>query len=291
MRRFRLLALAAVTFALTACGDRGFSSQVLTQSTSSTTTPHGPSTTVPDIGLPATIDPFGPNPPPVTIAPVSEAPGAPAGAGGGSAGPSGAGPSADAPVLATTAVPVPLPGEASGPAAGPTGSTGAPEAQPAVPVAPAPPRDPLEGWQRCQNRTLDYSISYPPAWQTDGSCAYFAPGPVEAPRRASVAGAPFVALQLRDRSPSALVPDSTGDIRTLWSEPRTIDGRQAVRYEGEIVVSRDLPLGTRLYGYRIHNNGRVFEVSTARLPGSSDAEYQARKALVDLAVKTLDFED
>lgn len=288
MRRFRLLALAAVTFALTACGGTGFSSQVLTQSTSSTTTPHGPPTTVPDLGLPATIDPFGPNPP-------APGPGVPGPAGDGtvpvSSGAS-AGPSADGPAVVAAAAPAAAPGETtSGPPAGPTGSTGAPEPQPAVPVAPPAPRDPLEGWQRCQNRTLDYSISYPPAWQTDGSCVYFAPGPVEAPRRASVASAPFVALQLRDRSPSALVPDSTTDIRTLWSEPRTIDGRQAVRYEGEIVVSRDLPLGTRLYGYRIHNNGRVFEVSTARLPGGSDAEYQARKALVDLAVKTLDFED
>lgn len=186
---------------------------------------------------------------------------------------------------------------------GPVPPTTAPAAQQAAPAAPAttvPPADdhdhageshadetkggtPLpevaDSWPSCFNAEQRYVVAYPRGWNTDmsaaGGCQYFDPAAVKVPAN-------------RDSFRTALMALQTGrDFANPGSassrEPTTISGRQAIRFTAT-------EAGLQRYGYWVERDGKMFEVSTVRPSDMSDGDFAARKAVVDRAAQSLEFQ-
>jgi hypothetical protein len=145
---------------------------------------------------------------------------------------------------------------------------------------------------RCTNPEAGYSIGHPGAWNRDAACRFFDPEPVEfVPNSDGF----FFALMVVAGEDTFTVDrhrEDTRFSRTLLHEVTTLGGRRAVRFETE-VVGRDAPVAParmRFYGYSIERDGKPFDVLTFWWPPDfPESEYEARKAAVDSAVRTVRF--
>jgi hypothetical protein len=165
-----------------------------------------------------------------------------------------------------------------------------------------------DGWVRCVNAEVGFSIGYPADWFTtdvyttlDGSerphpevaCSYFDPRPFVIPVDGEY---PATALEAHlSRRPLATIVEQLTDAtfyRPLSREELTIAGMPAVRLEGELVEG--LRTGTRYDVLIDLGDGRTFYLTTLRQilsTGPTDPErYAANKAIVDLAAPTMRLE-
>lgn len=174
-----------------------------------------------------------------------------------------------------------------------TTSTFAVAAATTVPAAPAATNTTSAalpvGWSTCTNAEGGFSIAHPPRWHTAHGCRYLDPEPLDIP---PYTDGFFSALMTADGDlPFDEMAQRSNDrfVVILTRERTTVAGRPAVRYEVESTGEGLLDKGSRIYSYVIDRSGRSFEVATAWFPGTSPAESQLRKQIVDQAVQTIRF--
>lgn len=171
-----------------------------------------------------------------------------------------------------------------------------------APAQPVPAVLP-EGWERCTNDAVGYSIGYPGDWFTTDvlngkrspafACRWFATRPFGEAGNEVLDGYGYpLEVSVRDARFDVVVSEMTGEgIRVISSEAVDVDGHRAVRLEIEF---RDSPLvdaGSRLYAYVVElQPTRTLKVLTFDAPGRPD-DYNEDRRIVDLAVGTLQFAD
>jgi hypothetical protein len=174
--------------------------------------------------------------------------------------------------------------------------------RPAPPTAPVPAALP-DGWERCTNDAVGYSIGYPGDWFTTDvlngkrsptfACQWFATTPFGEAGNEVLDGYGYpLEVRVRDARLDDVVSDMTGEgVKVIWSEAVDVDGHRAVLLEIEF---RDSPLvdaGSRLYAYVVElQPERTLTVLTFDPPARPD-DYNEHRRIVDLAVGTLRFAD
>jgi hypothetical protein len=174
--------------------------------------------------------------------------------------------------------------------------------RPAPPTAPVPAALP-EGWDRCTNDAVGYSIGYPGDWFTTDAlngqrsaafaCRWFATEPFGAAGNEVLDGYGYpLEVSVRDARLDDAVSEMTGEgVKVISSEVVDVEGHRAVHLEIEF---RDSPLvdaGSRLYAYVVElQPKRTVSVLTFDPPGGPDG-YNEDRRIVDLAVGTLQFAD
>lgn len=174
--------------------------------------------------------------------------------------------------------------------------------RPAPPTAPVPAALP-DGWERCTNDAVGYSIGYPGDWFTTDvlngerspafACRWFATTPFGAAGNEVLDGYGYpLEVSVRDARLEAVVSEMTGEgVKVISSEAFDVEGHRAVRLE---IAFRDSPLvdrGSRLYAYLVElQPKRTLTVLTFDAPGGPD-DYNAARRIVDQAVGTLQFAD
>jgi hypothetical protein len=173
--------------------------------------------------------------------------------------------------------------------------------RPAPPTAPVPAALP-EGWDRCTNDAVGYSIGYPGDWFTTDvlngerspgfACRWFATEPFGAAGNEVLDGYGYpLEVSVRDARLDDVVSEMTGEgVKVISSEAVDVEGHRAVHLEIEF---RDSPLvdaGSRLYAYVVELQAkRTLTVLTFDPPGRDD--YNEHRRIVDQAVGTLQFAD
>lgn len=145
------------------------------------------------------------------------------------------------------------------------------------------------GWAVCTNAQRGYSVRHPPGWHTAYGCRYLDPEPLDIPAHTDGF---FSAIAVVDGDTSfdqARQRSNDRFVVIVVREDTTIGGRKAVRFESEATGEGLFDKGSRLYSVVIDNDGRAFELLTAWFPGTSVAEYQVRKNMVDEVAKTVRF--
>ena len=158
-----------------------------------------------------------------------------------------------------------------------------------------------DGWERCENDIVGYSIAYPADWFTTdvlngeqdprNACQWFDTTPFDESGNVVSEGFAYP-LEVGVRTAGlddVLVDETTGGVQVLMTEDTTVDGRRAVRLEVEFGDSPIVPAGTRLYEYLIEltpeSTMRVFTADQTGIAGA----YDENRGIVDSAVSTLRF--
>jgi hypothetical protein len=168
------------------------------------------------------------------------------------------------------------------------------------PLPPGTDTSMPDGWVRCTNSVLGYSIGYPGEWHTtdifmgeqdpSNACRWFSPTPF-GPEGNVVSEGWGYPLEVAIRGPfdqqlaQVLDPEVA---RTLVQEELVVDGHRAVRIEYETLVD---PIGEPglHYGYLVELDPETtLIVHTTEVRGI-EGDYEENKTIVDEAVETLRF--
>lgn len=147
----------------------------------------------------------------------------------------------------------------------------------------------LAEWRVCANPERGYSIGYPDGWHTAYGCRYLDPEPLDITPNSDGFFSALAVVAGYTSFDEALRRTNDRFFVLLRQEETTVGDTKAVRYEVEATGEGLLDKGSRLYSLIIDNDGRAFEVLTVWFPGTSTAEYQLRKKLVDEVVATVRF--
>lgn len=170
-------------------------------------------------------------------------------------------------------------------------------------TVPAPPAALPDGWVRCTNSVLGYSIGYPGAWHTTdvligqqdpaNACQWFTPQPFDPEQGNVVSEGWGYPLEVGVRGPfeQALAQETDPELaRVLVQEELTLDGHRAVRLEYETVV--DLIADTGLhYEYVVELDADTTLIVHTTETRGIEGSYEANKTRVDEAADTLRFSD
>jgi len=174
--------------------------------------------------------------------------------------------------------------------------------RPAAPIEPVPAALP-QGWERCTNDAVGYSIGYPGDWFTTDvlngerspayACRWFATEPFGAAGNEVLDGYGYpLEVSVRDARLDAVVSEMTAEgVNVISSEAVDVEGHQAVRLEIEFRDSPSVDAGSRLYAYVVElQPKRTLTILTFDPPGRPD-DYDEHRRIVDQAVGTLQFAD
>lgn len=174
-------------------------------------------------------------------------------------------------------------------------------ASPETLPTPAPAVLP-DGWERCANDVVGYSIGYPGDWFTTDvlngeqdpryACQWFDTLPFDESGNVVSEGFAYpleVGVRIGGLD-EVLADETTGGVQVLMTEDTTVDGRRAVRLEVEFGSDSPIvPAGTRLYEYLIElAPERTMRVFTADQPGIAGT-YEENRSIIDSAVSTIRF--
>ncbi len=142
----------------------------------------------------------------------------------------------------------------------------------------------------CMNPTEGYAIEYPADWyvNTDeltGPCALFDFEPIQIPRDSELP------LEIAITVGFEAVPFSmlTGEVfgrRTLSREPATVDGREAMRVEGETTGEGLHDRGIRSYQYLVNLGDTTMIAATYDV---GDVPFERKRRILDAMMATFDF--
>lgn len=144
-------------------------------------------------------------------------------------------------------------------------------------------------WATCTNSERAYSIGHPAGWHTASGCRYFDPAPLDIPPQTDGFFSAIVAVDSDTTFEEARRRSDNRVVVIVSRAEATVGDRRAVRYETEATGEGLFEKGTRLYSFVVDRAGQSFEVITAWFPGTSTAEYQGRKNMVDAMVATVRF--
>jgi hypothetical protein len=171
------------------------------------------------------------------------------------------------------------------------GSAGLPEgAAPAEPAALAAADPAVERMTECVNRVEGYAVRYPAGWHANtgevlGPCSLFDPEPIEVPPASEIPLDIAIMIGFEPVPFSTLAGEVLGR-RDLVREPTTVDGRRAMRIEGETTGEGLHDRGIRSYQY-IVDLGDTTMVASTYEAGSLPLERKRR--ILDAMMATFDF--
>jgi hypothetical protein len=142
----------------------------------------------------------------------------------------------------------------------------------------------------CVNRVEGFTVRYPATWRVAGeemlgACALFDPDPIEVPRDSEVPIDIAIHIGFEPVPFATLVGDVLGR-RILSREPATVDGREAMRIEGETTGEGLHDRGIRTYEYFVDLGDTTMVASTYDV-GALPLDRKRR--ILDAMMATLDF--
>jgi hypothetical protein len=160
-----------------------------------------------------------------------------------------------------------------------------------------------DGWERCANDAVGYSVGHPGDWFTTDvlngeqdpgyACQWFNTVPFgEAGNEVPEGFAYPLEVGVRIGSLDDVLADETTDgVQILLMEDTSVGDQRAVRLEVEFGDSPIVPAGTRLYEYLVElTPDSTLRIFTADQPGIAGT-YDENRSIVDLAVSTIRFAD
>jgi hypothetical protein len=160
-----------------------------------------------------------------------------------------------------------------------------------------------DGWERCANGVVGYSIAYPGDWFTTDvlngeqdpryACQWFDPVPFKEVGNVVPEGFAYpleVGVRIGGLA-DVLSDETTGGVQILVMQDTSVGNHRAVRLEVEFGGSPIVPAGTRLYEYVVElTTNRTLRVFTSDQPGIAGM-YDENRSVVDLAASTIRFAD
>lgn len=148
----------------------------------------------------------------------------------------------------------------------------------------------MEQTSECVNRLEGYAVEYPAAWHVNtggivGPCALFDPDPIEIPRDSELPLEVAIRIGLEPVPFAGLAGDVLGR-RDLARERTTVDGREAVRIEGESTGEGLYDRGIRSYQYFVDLGDTTMVAATydvGALP------FERKRRILDAMMRTFDF--
>jgi hypothetical protein len=150
----------------------------------------------------------------------------------------------------------------------------------------------MERTAECVNRAEGYAVEYPAAWHVNteeifGPCSLFDPDPIEVPPASEL---PLeIAIQIGfEPVPFATL---TGDVlgrRNLSRERTTVDGREAMRIEGETTGEGLHDRGIRSYQYFVDLGDTTLVASTYDV---GSLPFERKRSILDAMMATFDFRE
>lgn len=148
----------------------------------------------------------------------------------------------------------------------------------------------MERTTECVDRIEGYAVEYPATWHVNtgeilGPCSLFDPDPIEVPRDSEIPLEIAITIGFEPVPFAALTGDVLGR-RDLSRERTTVDGREAMRIEGESTGEGLHDPGIRSYQY-IVDLGDTTMIATTYSAGSLPLERKRR--ILDAMMATFDF--
>jgi hypothetical protein len=142
----------------------------------------------------------------------------------------------------------------------------------------------------CHNRTEGYVVEYPAGWNVNsndilGPCRLFNPGPIQIPRDSELPIDIAVTIWLEPVDFETLTGEVMGR-RVISREETTVDGREAMRIEGETTGEGLHDRGIRTYEYFVHLGDTTMAASTYDV---GDLPFERKRRILDDMMETFDF--
>lgn len=165
-----------------------------------------------------------------------------------------------------------------------------PDPEEAIATAPAAADPAMERTSECVNREAGYVLRYPADWHVNGGeilgpCSLFDPEQIEIPRGSEVPVESALMIGLEPVPFTTLTGEVLGR-RDLSRERTTVDGREAMRIEGETTGDGLYDRGIRSYQYFV-DLGDTTMVATTYGVGSLPLDRKRR--VLDAMMETLAF--
>jgi hypothetical protein len=157
-----------------------------------------------------------------------------------------------------------------------------------------------DGWVRCTNSELGYSIGYPDAWHTTDvlngeqdpsyACRWFSPDPFGPQGNVVIEGWGYP-LEVGIRGPFDQALEQTLDpelVESVVEEEVVVDGHRALRVEYDTLVDMLADLGLH-YAYVIELDPETTLIIHTTETRGIEGDYAENKEVVDDAVDTLRF--
>ncbi len=143
----------------------------------------------------------------------------------------------------------------------------------------------------CTNPEAGYSIRYPAAWHVNtdeplGPCALFDPEPIVVPRASEIPIEIAVMIDV-EPVPFATLTGNVRGRRDLSRLPVTVDGRQAMRIEGEATGEGLYDRGIRSYQYFVELGDSTL------IAGTYDAgsfSFERKRRILDAMLESTTFQ-
>jgi hypothetical protein len=151
--------------------------------------------------------------------------------------------------------------------------------------------DPVaEPMAECIDRTEGYAVRYPADWHVNtgdmlGPCALFDPAPIEVPVASELPLEIAIAIGFEPVPFETLAGEVLGR-RILSREPTTVDGREAMRIEGESTGEGLHDRGIRSYQYVV-DLGDTSMIAVTYDVG--EPAFERKRQVLDAMMATLDF--
>ena len=148
----------------------------------------------------------------------------------------------------------------------------------------------MERTSECVNRAEGYAVEYPATWHVNPGdvldpCALFDPDPIQVPRNSEIPIEIAVMIDFEPVRFATLIGDTHGR-RELSRERTTVDGREAVRIEGESTGEGLLDSGIRSYHYFV-DLGDTTMVAVTYDAGA--LPFERKRRILDAMMATFDF--
>jgi hypothetical protein len=171
------------------------------------------------------------------------------------------------------------------------GSADLPEgAAPAEPPALAAADPAMERTTECVDRVEGYAVRYPAGWHANtgeilGPCSLFDPEPIAIPPASEI---PLdIAIMIGfEPVPFATLTGEVLGRRDLSREETTVDGRRAMRVEGETTGEGLHDRGIRSYQYLVDLGDTTMVASTYE---AGSLPIQRKRRILDAMMATFDF--
>jgi hypothetical protein len=163
----------------------------------------------------------------------------------------------------------------------------------AVEDAPVTAVDPaMEQTMECANRVEGYALEYPSAWHVNtgeliGPCSLFDPDPIHVPRESEIPIEIAVMIGFQP-IPFATLTGETLGRRDLARERTTVDGREAMRIEGETTGDGLYDRGIRSYQYFVDLGDTTMVAATYE---AGALPFERKRRILDAMMATFDFRE
>ncbi len=150
----------------------------------------------------------------------------------------------------------------------------------------------MEQTTECTNRVEGYAVQYPATWHVNtgeilGPCSLFDPDPITVPRDSEIPLEIAIAIGF-EPVPFATLTGGVLGRRDLSRERTTVDGREALRIEGESTGEGLHDRGIRSYQYFVDLGDTTMTAATYSVGAMP---FERKRRILDAMMATFDFRE